>query len=364
VLPVFAVLAGLTLKSQCAPLKRYLGSLAVAGLTLLAAYLPLVIHAYHAHESLVGPSLAHRFVYSPRTFLKDVLGHAIYAADTLFLVEARGSMLPPRSDYSALARQLLFRGQTLAGVHMSTRGEAAGLVFAGLASASAIAYFFLKTISPQRKQHAGILACGVAAVILSAALFNFFYHAMWHYMAIEGLLCILVAESVHGVWTRLGAPRSIELVFVCSLIWCCAGGFAGISMLRDRSIRSSSPADAAGAAMVRETMALRQASDPHSHPQIKSYESGEELSNVNPYLWMYMENAFNEPFVKLTDTLSYSVFHWYEPVGDDRYLFVVCPHQTHPQDCRDNFSTHYSQYAIVKDVIANDTFDIVLAKRI
>jgi hypothetical protein len=233
----------------------------------------------------------------------------------------------------------------------------------GVASASAIAYFFLKKVSPERKRYAGILACGVVAVLFSAGLLNFFYHAMWHYMAIQGWLCILVAETVDGVCTRLGTPKSVELVLACSIMWCCAGGFAGISMLRDRSARSSSPADAAGAAMVRETTALRQAYDPHLHPQIKTYESGGELSSVDSYLWIYMETAFNEPFVRLTDTLSYSVFQWYEPVGDDRYLFLVCPHQPDSQDCTNNFLTHYRQYAKVKDVIANDAYDIVLAKR-
>jgi len=127
--------------------------------------------------------------------------------------------------------------------------------------------------------------------------------------------------------------------------------------------KSASPADAAGAAIVRETAALRQASDRHLRPQIKRYGTGGELSN-DSYLWIYMENAFNEPFVKLTDTLSYSVFQWYEPVGDDRYVFVVCPHEARPQDCRDNFLMQYRQYAIVKDIIANDAYDIVLAKRI
>ena len=363
VLPVFAVLAALTLKSQGAPTRRYLGSLALAGFTLFATYLPVIMHAYQARALLLERGLAYRFVHLPRTFLKDVLAHGIYATDSLFLFASRGPKLPPLSEYSTLARQLLFRDQALAGVRLSPHGEWATVVFFGLAGASIIAYFFLKTISAERKRHSAILACGLAAVLLTAALFNFLYHATWHYMAVEGLLCMLVAEAVHGVSTRLRAPRSAEFVFSCSLVWCCSGGFAGISMLTDRSPgRSPSSADAAGAALVRETTALRQAlSEPHLHPQIKSYENGNELSNGVPYLCVYMENAFHERFVKLSNNVSY---YPYEPVGDDRYLFVVCPHQACPQDWRDDFSTRYKQYAIVKHVIANDAFDIVLAKRI
>jgi hypothetical protein len=174
---------------------------------------------------------------------------------------------------------------------------------------------------------------------------------------------MLVAESIHVASTRLRAPRSVELVFICSLVWCFAGGFAGISMLTDRSPgRSSSSADAAGAALVREMTALRQTlSEPRLRPQIKTYENGNELSNGVPYLCIYMEKAFNEPFVKLSNNVSY---YPYEPVGDDRYLFVVCPHQACPQDWRNDFSTRNKQYAIVRDVIANDAFDIVLAKRV
>src|SRR5258708_20648100 len=109
VLPIFTVGVALTLKSQRAPVKRYLGSLAVAGLMLLAAYLPVIIRAYHTDASLIEAGLGYRFVHSPRTFLKNVLAQAIYATDTLFLVVSRGSKLPPLSDYSALARQFLVR---------------------------------------------------------------------------------------------------------------------------------------------------------------------------------------------------------------------------------------------------------------
>jgi hypothetical protein len=186
-------------------------------------------------------------------------------------------------------------------------------------------------------------------------------------MAISGLLCILVAETVHAAFTRLRVPGSIQFVFGASLIWCFAGGFAEISIITDRSSGiSPSLANAAGAAMVRDTTALRQAlSEPQLHPQIKGYENGNQLSNGNPYLWTYMENAFNERFVKLSSSVSYySVsYYGYEPVGDDRYVFIVCARPACPHDWRKEFSAYYGQYAIVKDVIANDAYDIVLAKR-
>jgi hypothetical protein len=363
VLPVFAVVAALTLKSQSAPPRRYLGSVALAGFTLFTAYLPVLLHAYQAHVLLLEPGLVYRFVHLPRTFLKDVFAHAVYAADSLFLFSAGGPKLPPLSDYAALAGQLLFREQALAAIRVSPRGVWATVVLCGLASSAVIAYFFSDTRFRERKRNAAILASGVAVVLLTAALFNFLYHAAWHYMAIEGLLCMLIAEAVHSAFTHLRAPRTVELVFSCSLLWCCAGGFAGISMLSDRSPgKSSASADAAGAAVVRETTALRvRRSEPYLHPQIKLFENGNELSNGVPYLCLYVENAFDERFVKMSNNVSY---YPYEPVGDDRFLFVVCPHQTCPQDWRNVFSTRYKQYAIVKDVIANDAFEIVLADRI
>jgi hypothetical protein len=366
VLPVFAVGVALTLKSQQAPAKRYLGSLALAGFVLLAAYFPIILRAYHAHAPLIETGFAYRFVRSPRTFLKNVLAQTIDATDTLFLVVARGSKLPPLSDYSAFARQFLF-GQALAPVRLFPRGEAASVVLIGLTIASVAAYFSLKASSWERRRHAGILVSGILGFLFTAAMFNFLYHATWHYMAILGLYCMLVAETVNGAFTRLQVPKSIQCVFGVSLIWCFAGGFVGMSMFTDRSARiSSSLANAAGAAIVRETIALRQAlSEPQFHPQIKAYENGNQFSKGNPYLWTYMENAFNERFVKLSTSVSdYGVsYYGYEPVGDDRYVFIVCTRQACPQDWRKGFSAHFRQYTIVKDVIANDAYDIVLAKR-
>jgi len=366
VLPAFAVGVALTLKRQCAPVKRYLGSLAAAGLILFAAYLPIIIRAHQTHASLIEAGLGYRFVHLPRTFLKNILAQAIYAIDTLFLVVSRSSKLPPLSDYSALARQFLF-GQNFVPVRVFPHGGAASFVLLGLTTALAAAYFSLKASSLERRRHAGILVCGILGFLFTAALFNFLYHATWHYMAILGSCCMLIAETVNGAFTRLRVPKSVQWIFGVALIWCFAGGFGGVSKFTDRSARiSPSLANAAGAAIVREATALRQAlSEPQLHPQIRGYEIGNQLSNGNPYLWTYMENAFHERFVKLSTSVSYySVsYYGYEPVGDDRYVFVFCARQACPQEWRKEFSAHFRQYTIVKDVIANDAYDIVLAKR-